>query len=61
MSTALQAGATSMQQASAIAQSSALLQNVSDMSADKASQQASLVNQYYSMGTATQDKIKRCA
>ena len=62
MSTALQAGATSMQQASAIAQSSALLQNVSDMSADKASQAiASLVNQYYSMGTAlsaTQDKIK---
>ncbi len=62
MSTALQAGATTMEQASAIAQSSAILQNVSDMDSGTASQAiASLVNQYYSMDTAlskVQDKIK---
>jgi DNA repair exonuclease SbcCD ATPase subunit len=62
MSTALQAGASTMQQATEIARSSAMLQNVSDMSADAASQAiASMVNQYYSMDTAlgkVQDKIK---
>lgn len=53
MSTALQAGATSMAQATEIARTSAILQNVSDMGADEASQAiASLVNQYYSMDTA---------
>ena len=62
MSTALQAGASTMQQATEIARSSAILQNVSDMGADEASQAiASLVNQYYSMDTALSkvgDKIK---
>ena len=62
MSTALQAGASTMQQATEIARSSAMLQNVSDMDADAASQAiASMVNQYYSMDTAlgkVQDKIK---
>ena len=62
MSTALQAGASTMQQATEIARSSAMLQNVSDMDADAASQAiASMINQYYSMDTAlgkVQDKIK---
>lgn len=62
MSTALQAGATNMAQATEIARTSALLQNVSDMGADEASQAiASMVNQYYSMDTAlskVQDRIK---
>ncbi len=62
MSTALQAGATTIQQATEIARTSAILQNVSDMSAESASQAiASMVNQYYDMGTAldtVQDKIK---
>ena len=62
MSTALQAGATSMAQATEIARTSALLQNVSDMGADEASQAiSSMVNQYYSMDTAlskVQDRIK---
>ena len=62
MSTALQAGATSMAQATEIARTSALLQNVSDMGADEASQAiSSMVNQYYSMDTAlgkVHDRIK---
>ena len=62
MATALQAGATSMAQATEIARTSALLQNVSDMGADEASQAiSSMINQYYSMDTAlgkVQDKIK---
>ena len=62
MSTALQTGATNMAQATEIARTSALLQNVSDMGADEASQAiASMVNQYYSMDTAlskVQDRIK---
>lgn len=53
MSTALQAGATSMEQASAIAEKSAILQNVSDMDATSASQAiSSMITQYYSMDTA---------
>ena len=53
MATAYQAGATNIQQATEIAKTSAILQNVSDMGADEASQAiASLVNQYYSMDTA---------
>ena len=62
MSTALQAGATSMTQATEIAKTSALLQNVSDMEAEEASQAiSSMVNQYYSMDTAlskVQDRIQ---
>lgn len=62
MSTALQAGATSMAQATEIAKTSALLQNVSDMEAEEASQAiSSMVNQYYSMDTAlskVQDRIQ---
>ena len=53
MATAYQAGATNIQQATEIARTSAILQNVSDMGAEEASQAiASLVNQYYSMDTA---------
>ena len=53
MSTALQAGATTIEQASAIAEKSAILQNVSDMSAENASEAvASMINQYYSMSEA---------
>ena len=53
MATAYQAGATNIRQATEIARTSAILQNVSDMGAEEASQAiASLVNQYYSMDTA---------
>ena len=53
MSTALQAGATTIEQASAIAEKSAILQNVSDMSAENASEAvASMINQYFSMSEA---------
>ena len=53
MATAYQAGANNIRQATEIARTSAILQNVSDMGAEEASQAiASLVNQYYSMDTA---------
>ena len=53
MSTALQAGATTIEQASAIAEKSAILQNVTDMSAEKSAEAISaMVNQFYSMDTA---------
>lgn len=53
MSTALQAGANNMEQATAIAKSSAIFQNVTDMSSENASKAvSSLINQYYSMDTA---------
>ena len=62
MATALRAGAETMEQASAIAKSSAILQNVSDMDAEAvAGTIAALTNQYYSMDTAlnkVQDNIK---
>ena len=53
MSSALQAGANTMEQATAIAKSSAIFQNVTDMSAENASKAvATLINQFYSMDTA---------
>ena len=53
MSTALQAGAKTMEQATAIAKQSAIFQNVTDMSAEQASKAvATMVNQYFGMDKA---------
>lgn len=53
MASALQAGANTMEQATSIAKSSAIFQNVTDMSAENSSKSvASLISQYYSMDTA---------
>ena len=53
MSTALQAGARTMEQATAIAKQSAIFQNVTDMSAEESSKAvATMVNQYFGMDKA---------
>ena len=53
MSTALQAGAKTMSQATAIAKQSAIFQNVTDMDAKSASKAVStMVNQYFGMDKA---------
>lgn len=53
MSTALQAGAGDIKTASEIAKSSAIFQNVTDMSAKSASKAvSSMINQYYDMDSA---------
>lgn len=53
MSTALQAGAKTMEQATAIAKQSAIFQNVTDMSAEQSSRAvATMINQYFGMDKA---------
>ena len=53
MSTALQAGAKTISQATAIAKQSAIFQNVTDMSAEQSSRAvATMVNQYFGMDKA---------